>query len=84
VCKSHDHVGCADPFDPIRAKKDGHLKECNHELFAGKQGGSIPPQNATFFCRKGYQNGLYISRYLSNTIKHRGGGRERKVTIIQL
>jgi hypothetical protein len=56
VCKSHDHVGCADPFDPIRAKKDGHLKECNHELFAGKQGGSIPPQNATFFCRKGYQN----------------------------
>lgn len=56
VCKSSEEVGCEDPFEHAKANQKGYLKECNADFFEGKTGGSTPPANATFFCRKGVQH----------------------------
>ncbi|CAG0921988.1 unnamed protein product [Notodromas monacha] len=55
VCKSSKSNMCNDPFDKTRARKDNLLKECSYDLLASEATGTIPRENVTFFCRKGYQ-----------------------------
>lgn len=69
VCKSYNDRNCEDPFSANQ--QSDFAKDCD-EYYRGseRQGGTAPPGDATFFCRKSTQHSKFVSTLASWRNQH--------------